>query len=72
MDSFSHVFSAIQIRELDDYRLCATYIFAFVAFAGAVSWVTLKEPPALWDTIPFVSNTYQFLTDNGSFTKRLM
>jgi hypothetical protein len=29
-----------------------------------------REPPRLKETIPFVSNTYQYLTDMGGFMDR--
>ena len=48
-------------------------VLALVSLVTLTSWLTTaKEPPRLRDTIPFVTNTLQFLTDNEKFMKRVM
>jgi hypothetical protein len=64
--------TVLQALQHSGLTFWATSGLALVAIATFASWLTSKEPPSLWDNIPFVSNTLQFLTNNELFMKRVM
>lgn len=51
--------------------LSSFFILSLVALIAFVSWSSnSKEPPHLWGAIPFISNQYQYLTNQGKFLER--
>jgi hypothetical protein len=63
---------AVELTENLAFKFWAASGFTLLIVASIASWLTSNEPPGLWDTIPFVSNTLQFLTNNELFMKRVM
>ncbi|ORY02755.1 putative cytochrome P450 [Clohesyomyces aquaticus] len=62
---------ALNADEQWSSKLLATCGLAAITFIAVSSWLSSsKEPPSLWDKVPFVSNTLQFLTNNELFMKR--
>lgn len=47
--------------------LAAVLLLAF----GVTKSLSTKQPPHLNETIPFLSNTYQYLTNAGDFLDRV-
>jgi len=64
-----------QLRGLTEHYAPALLItvLSSVALMAFISWLrAAREPQSLRDSIPFVFNTLQFLTNNEKFMERVM
>ena len=57
------------------YTVSLTVLVVLLAFVPALfsghAWAKRNEPPRLSETIPFVSNTWQFITNKQRFIDRV-
>jgi len=71
MESFGAMVASVQ-QLIEPHPL--TFIFVTLSVLALVVRVLRpasgNQPPAMSDRIPYVSNTYQYLTDMKSFMKR--
>ena len=63
--SSSHLLEVLQ-----ELSIVSVFGTLFALSLPVFWWLSRGEPPSLDDAIPFVSNTYQYLTDNSAFLKR--
>lgn len=63
---FSHALGSNLSGYLIAFLLCSVLISAVLKSQGKET----SRPPSLWDPIPYVFNTAQFLTNNHKFMAR--
>jgi hypothetical protein len=74
MEAISDVGVALRrlVNESDQFTMAVLLGLALllVAFIFGMSPAAQKKPPMLRETIPYISNTYQYMADMNTFLSR--